>query len=77
MAHKKEEAKPGKGLGGIGLEKDDAQGAEVAGRTKRILVTCWNDGAANYVNPTWGWFTCWRCGVTFYPDEKGGYTATP
>jgi hypothetical protein len=47
MTEKKEEAMPGKGLGGIGLEKDDAQGAEVAGRTKRILVTCLNDGAAN------------------------------
>ena len=73
MAHKKE--KPGKGPGGIGLEKDDAQGAEVAGRAKRILYICWNDGAGNYVDPAWTWFSCWRCGVIMYSDGKGGYSS--
>jgi hypothetical protein len=75
MADKKEEAKQDKREGGVGMEKDDTQDAEVAGRAKRILYTCWNDGAANYVNPAWNWFTCWRCGVTFYSDGKGGYSS--
>jgi hypothetical protein len=75
MADKKEEAEPGKGNGGAGLEKDDAQGAEVAGRAKRILYTCWNDGAGNYIDPAWTWFSCWRCGTVLYSDGQGGYTS--
>ena len=50
-------------------EKKGGRGIETAGpeteaepRVKRMAYTCWNDGVANYVEPGWEWFTCWRCG---------------
>ena len=36
---------------GVGKEKDDGAGAEVAGRSRMLLYTCFNDGAANYTDP--------------------------
>jgi hypothetical protein len=59
------------GPGGIGREKE----SEVTGRGKGFLYTCWNDGAGNYVDPNWEWFTCWRCGVTV--NSKTGETRIP
>ena len=55
------------GPGGLGKEKGDSAGGEVGGRGKRtVLYTCFRDGAQNYVDPDWKWFTCWRCGVVTY-----------
>jgi hypothetical protein len=54
------------GPGGAGTEKDEAGGAEVAGRSRKLLYTCFNDGAGNYVESDWTWFTCWRCGNLTY-----------
>jgi hypothetical protein len=48
------------GKGGIGDEKDNSEGAEVAGRGRKVLYTCFNDGAGNYIDLDWAWFTCWR-----------------
>jgi hypothetical protein len=49
--------------GGPGTEKEAGGSAEVAGHSrKRVLYTCFNCGAANYVDPDWKWFTCWNCG---------------
>ena len=50
----------------LGKEKDEAAGAEVAGRARTLLYTCLNDGAGNYIQPDWKWFTCWRCGGLYY-----------
>ena len=72
MADKPEEADQRKGPGGTGVEKEEA---EVAGRARRLLWVCWNDGAGNYVDPTWKWFSCWKCGAVMYSDGKGGYTS--
>jgi hypothetical protein len=60
----KETDKQPDGPGGIGKEKDESESAEVAGRGSQILYTCFNDGAGNYVDPNWKWWTCWRCGTT-------------
>jgi len=66
MKEIKAETKP-EGKGGKGQEKDETAGAEVAGRGKRMLLyTCFNDGAGNYVDPSWTWFSCWRCGGLYY-----------
>jgi hypothetical protein len=46
----------------VGSEKDDAGGAEVAGRGKKLLYTCFSCGSGNYVDPFSSSFTCWRCG---------------
>jgi hypothetical protein len=54
------------GPGGPGAEKDEAAGAEVAGRGRKLLYTCFADGAGNYVDPSWKWFSCWRCGNLAY-----------
>ncbi|MEY2539284.1 MAG: hypothetical protein QOG67_3024 [Verrucomicrobiota bacterium] len=62
------------GPGGVGKEKDDAAGAEVAGRSKLLLWTCFNDGAGNYISPDWEWFSCWKCG-TLYNLKTGDVTA--
>jgi hypothetical protein len=59
------------GPGGIGREKE----SEVAGRGKGFIYTCWNDGAGNYVDPDWEWYTCWRCGVM--SNLKTGETRNP
>lgn len=59
------ERKP-EGKGGAGNEKDEAAGAEVAGRSRKLLYTCFNDGAGNYVQADWTWFSCWRCGSLSY-----------
>jgi hypothetical protein len=61
MAKEPTERKP-EGKGGAGKEKEEAAGAEVAGRGKEMLYICFNDGSASYVGPDWKWFTCWRCG---------------
>ena len=68
MADEKTGKNPGQD-GGAGAEKEDAaEGTEVGGRRyhRRMLYTCWNDGAANYVHGNWSWFTCWRCGALNY-----------
>jgi hypothetical protein len=64
MEETKEQKK--EGPGGIGREKPADEGAEAGGRAKGILYVCFNDGAGNYVDPSWKWFTCWRCGSTGY-----------
>jgi hypothetical protein len=39
------------------------EGAEVSGRGKSFLYTCYNCGAGNYVDPKFAsTFSCWRCG---------------
>jgi hypothetical protein len=66
MAEEKMERKPEEGKTGVGKEKDDGAGAEVAGRSRLLIYTCFNDGAGNYVDPSWMSFTCWRCGNLTY-----------
>ena len=66
MAEEKMERKPEEGKGGSGKEKEESAGAEVAGRSRQAIYTCFNDGASNYVDPKWEWFTCWRCGNFTY-----------
>jgi hypothetical protein len=57
---------PPDGPGDTGWEKDPNEGAEVAGRGKNLLLyVCPNDGAGNYVDPSWTWFRCWRCGSNY------------
>lgn len=65
MADEKAGMKPEK-EGGTGVEKSDPEGAEAGGRYRRLLYTCWRDGAGNYVHGNWSWFTCWRCGALNY-----------
>lgn len=65
MADEKTGRKPDK-PGGTGLEKDNAEPGEATPRSKRMAYTCWNDGASNFVEPNWEWFTCWRCGALVY-----------
>jgi len=52
--------------GGAGLEKDPPAPIEAGPRSKRMAYICWNDGASNFVEPGWEWFTCWRCGALVY-----------
>jgi hypothetical protein len=52
--------------GGRGIEVTEAETEEAGSRAKRMAYTCWNDGVANYVEPGWEWFTCWRCGSLVY-----------
>jgi hypothetical protein len=52
--------------GGPGTESPGPETAEASPRSKRMAYTCWNDGASNYVEPNWEWFTCWRCGALVY-----------
>ena len=52
--------------GGLGMEKDPPAPVEAAPRSKRMAYICWNDGASNFVEPGWEWFTCWRCGALVY-----------
>jgi hypothetical protein len=54
------------GPGGVGQEKDTSESTEAGGRSKMLLYTCFNDGAGNYVDPNWKWFSCWRCGTLGY-----------
>jgi hypothetical protein len=63
MADEKTGKKPDQ-EGGIGTEKEGTE--EAGGRYRRVLYTCWRDGAANYVHSNWSWFTCWRCGGLNY-----------
>jgi hypothetical protein len=65
MADGKTGRKPDK-AGGPGAEKAEPDSAEATPRSKRMAYTCWNDGASNYVEPGWEWFTCWRCGALVY-----------
>jgi hypothetical protein len=64
MAEEKTGRKPEKD-GGRGMESDGPEN-EASSRAKRMAYTCWNDGVANYVEPGWEWFTCWRCGALVY-----------
>ena len=65
MADEKTGSKPDK-EGGAGTEKD-AEETEAGGRRHhRLIYTCWNDHASNYVHSYWTWFTCWRCGALNY-----------
>jgi hypothetical protein len=59
MAEEKTGKKPNV-EGGSGGETGSS--AEVAGRTRQLIYTCFNCGAGNYVDPSWKYFTCWRCG---------------
>jgi hypothetical protein len=52
--------------GGRGIETAGPETEEAGPRVKRLAFTCWNDGVANYVEPGWEWFTCWRCGSLVY-----------
>jgi hypothetical protein len=54
------------GPGGAGAEKDESEGAEVAGRGRTLLYVCFADGAGNYIDSSWTWFSCWRCGSLTY-----------
>jgi hypothetical protein len=55
------------GEGGKGQGNEDTTAAEAGGRGKRMLLyTCFNDGAGNYIDPSWTWFSCWRCGSMYY-----------
>jgi hypothetical protein len=65
MAGENSGKKPDK-PGGAGLEKDPPALVEAEPRAKRMAYICWNDGAANFVEPGWEWFTCWRCGALVY-----------
>lgn len=65
MAGEKSGKKPEQ-PGGPGLEKDLPASDEAALRSKRMAYICWNDGAPNFVEPGWEWFTCWRCGALVY-----------
>jgi hypothetical protein len=46
----------------VGKEKDDGDGAEVVGRGRKLLYTCFLCGAGNYVEKDWPMIVCWRCG---------------
>lgn len=61
MAEAKIGRKPDK-EGGAGSEKG-GDPTEVSGRGGKLLYTCFADGAGNYVDANWTWFTCWRCGA--------------
>jgi len=65
MAGENEGKKPER-PGGLGLEKDPPNPVEAESRSKRMAYICWNDGASNFVEPGWEWFTCWRCGALVY-----------
>jgi hypothetical protein len=65
MADEKTGKRPDK-EGGLGKENAGPETAEAGPRSKRMAYTCWNDGASNYVEPGWEWFTCWRCGALVY-----------
>jgi hypothetical protein len=64
MADEKTGKKPDD-QGGSGAEKG-ADAGEAGGRSRQLLYTCFNDGAGNYIDPSWKWFTCWRCGALNY-----------
>ena len=64
MADEKTGKKPDK-EGGSGAEKG-ADNSEAGGRGRKLLYTCFADGAGNYVESNWTWFTCWRCGALNY-----------
>ena len=65
MAAEKSGKKPER-PGGAGLKEDRPDSGEATSRSKRMAYICWNDGAPNYVEPGWEWFTCWRCGELVY-----------
>jgi hypothetical protein len=64
MADEKSGKKPDQ-AGGSGTEKG-GDASEAGGRGRQLLYTCFNDGAGNYVDSNWRWFTCWRCGALNY-----------
>jgi hypothetical protein len=61
------------GPGGMGKENPNG-GSEAGGRGRQLLWTCFNDGAGNYIDPDWKWWSCWRCGTTYFAD---GTMTTP
>lgn len=65
MAAEKSGKKPEQ-PGGVGLKEDRQDSGEATLHSKRMAYICWNDGAPNYVEPNWEWFTCWRCGALVY-----------
>jgi hypothetical protein len=60
MAEAKADKNP-EGNGGAGREKDVSEGAQVSGRGRQLIYTCFQCGAQNYVDANWTWFTCWQC----------------
>jgi hypothetical protein len=50
------------GNGGPGT-KEGADAGEAGGRGAQTVYTCSNCGALNYVDPSWSWFTCWKCNL--------------
>jgi hypothetical protein len=48
--------------GGRGEEAQSGD-AEVGGRSRQLLYSCFNCGAPNYVQSDWTWFTCWKCNL--------------
>jgi hypothetical protein len=50
---------------GVGMEHDPSEASEAGGRGKSLLYICFNDGAGNYVDPSWKSFSCWRCGSSY------------
>jgi hypothetical protein len=47
----------------IGSPSPDDANAEVGGRSKGMLYTCYFCGAGNYVDPAKAaLYSCWRCG---------------
>jgi hypothetical protein len=65
MADEKTGTKPTDKQGGKGGEQGGDQG-EAGGRGRQMLYTCFNDGAGNYVDASWSYFTCWKCGALNY-----------
>jgi hypothetical protein len=53
------------GPGGVARKAALNENAEVAGRARPYLYTCPNDGAGNYIDLDWKWFSCWRCGQMY------------
>jgi|GEM_PF-2398016 len=46
----------------VGKPTDESDSAEVGGRARNLLYTCYSCGAGNYVDPKATSFSCWRCG---------------
>jgi hypothetical protein len=65
MADENAGKKPTDKQGGKGGEKGGDAG-EAGGRGSQLLYTCFNDGAGNYVQSGWTYFTCWKCGALNY-----------
>lgn len=72
MAEEAKDPESPRATANVGREKIGTEEVEVGGRKRKwVLYTCWNDGAANYVDPDWGFFTCWKCGVSYCVRADG------